>query len=426
MLARDDRGRMCIDGRPLADIIAAAGARTPLYLYDLGAMAAEATALTRGFCLRPHLIAYAVKANSAGPVVRALAAAGCGAEVGSLGELSVALHCGIEAQAVMMNGVAKTDHELDAAIGAGEFGLFAIVIDCVEEIGRVEARAKAANRVARISLRINPNVRADTIEHIATGHDESKFGIAIERLPAAIEALSKCSYIILVGLSIHIGSQLTRTDEYLDAADALFDVVKRYEADTGDRLELLDVGGGYGIDYGNGCPARPADFAHKVVHRAHDAGLGDRLFVVEPGRSLVGPHGVLVATVVATKRSAGRRWLIIDAGMNDLLRPALYRARHRIEPLDALPQEEGDVPMWKVVGPVCESTDDFGSYAFGDPPPDKVVVRDAGAYGFTMASHYNGRGMPAEVFVHAEGKVTVSTFGASDEWAAGRVLAGEE
>jgi len=248
MLSRDEQGRATLAGRPIADILADAGVSTPAYIYDIGAMVAEATALEGGFHFHKHLIAYAVKANSAGPVVRALADAGCGAEVGSLGELKVALNCGIAPEAILFNGVAKTDAELDAAIGVGGWGVMALQLDCVEEVARVDARAKALDKVARISLRLNPNIEVDTHAHIATGHDEAKFGITLDNLPRALDALNGRDNTLLVGLSIHIGSQLTRTDEYLQAADLLFDIVKKYEAGGGHKLELLDLGGGFSID----------------------------------------------------------------------------------------------------------------------------------------------------------------------------------
>lgn len=418
-MQRDDSGQALIGGLPVDEVLARAGAPTPAYVYDVGAMADEARSLIAGFGDAPHLVAYAVKANTAGTVVGALAAAGCGAEVGSGGELAVALAVGIAPDAICFNGVAKTNAEIDAAIMTGPQGLAAIQIDAVEEIARVDARARALGRTARISLRLNPSIQADTHAHIATGHDDAKFGITLARLPEAFAAVDAAGAVALVGLSSHIGSQLTRTDEYLEAADRLFDIVREREAQRGRHLELLDVGGGFGIDYGDGCPARPADFAAGAADRARRAGYGDRRLVVEPGRALVGPHGVLVSSVVTVKRSAAWRWLVIDAGMNDLLRPALYEARHRVE---ATRSARGGVP-YRVVGPVCESSCDFGEWSLSDPPPPRVILRDAGAYGYTMASHYNGRALPVEVFVLPGGEIRTSGAGSADAWVKDRLEA---
>lgn len=418
MLTRDAAGRALVGGVRLDGVL------TPAYVYDLDAIAAEARDLAAGFGGAPHLVAYAVKACSAGPIVRALAREGCGAEVVSGSELELALACGVPADRILFSGVAKTDAELDRAVGAGERGIFAIQMESVEEIARTDARAAALGRTARVALRINPGVEADTHAHVATGHDEAKFGILREDLGDAWEALGRARHVELAGLSTHVGSQLTQTNDYLAAADVLLGIAREHEARSGRRLAFVDFGGGFGIDYGRGCQVRPADFAREATARARASGFGDRTIVVEPGRSLVGAHGVIVASVVGAKRSrSGRRWLAIDAGMNDLIRPALYGALHRIEPADEAPPGEG-APAWRVVGPVCESSDDFGEHRFAEPPPARVVIRDAGAYGFTMASQYNGRALPTEVFVEG-GRVVLSHRARSaDDWVADRARMG--
>lgn len=274
---------------------------------------------------------------------------------------------------------------------------------------------------------MNPSVEADTHANIATGHDEAKFGVALRDIPAATAALAAAPSVDLVGFSCHIGSQLTRSKDYLEAADALIAVGARREAETGAPLTFIDFGGGFGIDYGNGCPVVPADFAREASAHLARSPLAGRLLVVEPGRSLVGAHGVLCARVIMSKRSSGasgeRRWLLIDAGMNDLIRPALYGARHRIESIDEPPPPVGSTasaaPAWRVAGPVCESSDDFGEHPF-ELPPRRVAIRDAGAYGFTMASEYNGRALPAEVFVSGGRVVAVSRPRSASAWAAER------
>ena len=424
MLTRDAHGAV-LGGISLGDLLRdgadSISIPTPAYVYDLDAMEAEARALEAGFGDRPHLVAYAVKANSAGPVVRALARGGCGAEVVSGAELAVALACGIAPERVLYSGVGKLAREIDAAIAAGDRGIHALQMESVEEIARIEARAAALGRRARVSIRVNPGIEADTHAHVATGHDEAKFGIASADLPAAWEALAHAPHLDLVGLSSHVGSQLTQIDEYVAAAEVLLALaVARHEA--GARFEFIDFGGGFGIDYGAGCPAKPDDFARAAVRLLGASPLAMLQIVVEPGRSLVAAHGVLCASVIGAKRSieGDRRWLVIDAGMNDLIRPALYAARHRIEPIDGARAPAATAPGYRVVGPVCESSDDFGAHPF-DAVPERVVIRDAGAYGFTMASEYNGRALPTEVFLRG-GKVdSISASPGVDAWVVARL-----
>jgi len=419
MLTRDERGAR-LGGAPLQDLLESGGVETPAYVYDLDAIEAEARELAAGFDGAPHLVAYAVKASSAGPIVRALAAVGCGADVVSGGELAVALGCGVDASRVLFSGVAKQAGEIDRAIGAG---ILALQMESVEEIARIDARAAAMGRRARVSLRINPGIEADTHRHVATGHDEAKFGIARGDLEAAWAALARARHLDLVGIGGHVGSQLTQTDDYLAAAEVLLGIAAaRHRAAP---LSFVDFGGGFGIDYGGAAPrplARPADFARAAVRLVAGSELAGLRIVVEPGRSLVAAHGVLCAGVIGSKRGHAadeeRRWLMIDAGMNDLIRPALYAAWHRVEPLEGPVSPEA--PLWRVVGPVCESSDDFGAHPFASPPA-RVVIRDAGAYGFTMASEYNGRALPAEVFVRAGKVVSVNVPRRVDAWVAERV-----
>ena len=426
MLTHDGRGAV-LGGVALDEIFRSGRsgvARTPAYVYDLDAMVESARALRAGFGEAPHLVTYAVKANTAGPVVRALCEAGCGADVVSGGELAVALACGVPADEILFAGVGKLDGEIDRAIGAGERGIMAIQLESVEEVARVAARAAALGRKARVSIRINPSVDADTARGIATGHDEAKFGVARADLWAAFAAIDSEPLLSLVGLSSHIGSQLTQTAEYLAAAEILLEIAEARQA-SGASLSFIDFGGGFGVDYGAGCPVRPADFAEDVVRLLSGSTLAGTRAVVAPGRSLVAPHGVLCASVISPKRSKTASgelfWLVIDAGMNDLVRPAMYGARHRIEPMDRPPSAEGT--PYRVVGPVCESSDDFGAHPFAEVPA-RVIVRDAGAYGFTMASQYNARALPTEVFLRGGKVVAVSEGESVDAWVERRVRIG--
>ncbi len=434
---RDAHGAAMMCGQRLEDVLRAAASnsydsvqsehslRTPAYVYDLDGMRAAASVLKSGFGAAPHLVAYAVKANTAGPIIKALGQEGCGAEVVSGSELMVALGCGIRPESILFSGVAKTNTEIDQALGAGERGILALQIESVEEVPRVIARARALGRKARVSIRVNPDIIADTHAHVATGHDEAKFGVTLEDVPAAFAAIDAApNDIELVGLGCHIGSQLTRVDDYVASAGVILDLVKDRSKIA--PLAFVDFGGGFGIDYGTGCPARPVDFSRVVTQLVAQHGLGSLRIVVEPGRSLVAEFGVLCASVVTTKtaRSKGvtRRWLMIDAGMNDLVRPAMYGAKHRIEPLDTRPVDDNKGVMMRVVGPVCESSDDFGEHPFSEPLPRVVVIRDAGAYGFVMASEYNGRALPLEIFL-VQGKITMVHESRSREvWAAGRIF----
>lgn len=400
-------GELALGGVPLAGISRHTlddGARvgTPTYVYDLDAMASEARELAAAFEGAPHLIAYAIKANSAGPVVRALASEGCGADVVSGGELLLALRCGISPEAIVYSGVAKTDDELDLAIAAGGVGIRAINIESVEEIARIAARAKAQARVARVTLRINPGVETEelgTHDYIATGHDEAKFGVPLASVSDAVAAIEAAKTAVrLVGVTAHAGSQLTSVEPYVASARVVFETAKALRERS--PLEFVDTGGGFGIDYGEGCPVRPADFirATRAAQRAH--GLEDLALFCEPGRALVGAYGVLLAAIIQQKIAPGspeRRWLMIDAGMNDLMRPALYQARHRVVPV-TLP-EHVTLAAYRVVGPVCESSDDFGVHDLPEAGISEVALLDAGAYGYSMASRYNGRPLPAEVFL---------------------------
>jgi diaminopimelate decarboxylase len=425
---RSDVGNLLLGGLDLAAVVAETGAGTPSYVYDLDAIAAEARALALAFEGAPHLVAYAVKANSAGLVLRALAGEGCGADVVSGAELALALACAIPPDRIVYSGVAKLDPEIDRAIGCGERGIGAIQLESVEEIARVEARAAAQGRRVRVSARINPAAPASSLEthaHIATGHDEAKFGIPIDDVGAALDRIAKAPHVELVGLSVHIGSQLTSTGAYAAAAREVFRIARHLRGARAASLAFVDTGGGFGVDYEGtrGAVVRPADFvrAARVIQR--EEGLEDLALYVEPGRSLVAAHGVLVARVVqekhATGRSGERRWLMIDAGMNDLIRPALYQARHRIVPLVA---ERGPTLPWRVVGPVCESSDDFGEHELPRAPGEHVAILDAGAYGFTMASAYNGRALPAEIFL-AGGRVAhVSARATEERWVRERLM----
>jgi diaminopimelate decarboxylase len=432
---RDATGALCLGGVDLTTVARDPALGTPTYVYDVGAIALEARSIREAFEGTAHLVAYAVKANSAGPILRALVAEGCGADVVSGAELMLAMACGVVPDRIVYSGVAKTDDELDRAIAAGPRGIGAIQLESVEEIARVASRA--AGKAARVSIRVNPAIDFATMgthAHIATGHDEAKFGIALEDIPAALAALRSAKHLDLVGFAVHVGSQASQSGAYAGAARTLFRLVTEVRAEHAPHLAFVDTGGGFAVDYGDGPCAAPADIVRATRIEQRAARLDDLALYVEPGRSLVAAHGVLVSRVLQWKASPFaqkvpvRRWLMIDAGMNDLLRPALYQARHRVVPLASAPSDEvdpfGTVP-WRVVGPVCESSDDFGTHGLPGSAPQFVALLDAGAYGYTMASSYNGRPLAAEVFV-ADGRVLASRSRRPiEDWVRDRASLGE-
>ncbi len=405
---RDAQGAALLGSARLADLVQRSGVDTPAYFYDLDGVRDVAERLEAAFETQRHLVAYAVKANSAGPILRAVFSAGLGADVVSGAELELVLRAGAAPRRIVMSGVGKTDRELDSAIAAD---ILAIQAESAEEITRIAARARALARSARVALRINPGVAIDSHAHIATGHDDAKFGVPAADVPALLAHVDGEPALVAVGLSTHIGSMQTNTLEYQAGARRVAELAVA-RRDAGRSLEYVNFGGGFGVDYG----ARPAPAPEAFVAAARavlrEARLEDHQLLVEPGRAVVAPFGVLVARVVQSKTTRARRWLVLDAGMNDLLRPALYSAHHRIEPLAHAPQ----AGEWRVVGPVCESSDDFGTHPIGEAVPELVAIREAGAYGFTMASEYNGRALPSEVFVSNGQVVAVHPSPGVEAW----------
>jgi diaminopimelate decarboxylase len=406
---RDAQDAAVLGTQRLSQVIREADVDLPAYVYDVDGMTETLRSLRQAFGDAPHLVAYAIKANSAGTVVRAFAAEGAGIDAVSGAEVELALACGVPEKQVVMSGVAKSNAEIDLALAKG---ILAIQAESVEELTRVLERARAAGHRADVSLRLNPGIEIDSHTHIATGHDEAKFGISEGDLAAAYAVIDGSGGLLSqVGISVHLGSMMTTTEAYASSARKLCSLARERRPQA-PHFKYVDFGGGFGIDYGGAPALPPSEFAHVCVRALRDAGLSDLTIVVEPGRSLVAPFGVVVTRVVQTKHSTPRRWVMIDAGMNDLIRPALYSAKHRIESLDAAPQD----PEWRVVGPVCESSDDFGSHPLGPTPSGLLAIRDAGAYGFVMASEYNGRALPSEVFLKGGKIVSVSRSAGRSAW----------
>ncbi|HLY45683.1 MAG TPA: diaminopimelate decarboxylase [Stellaceae bacterium] len=384
-------GELYAEEVPVARIAAAVG--TPFYLYSAGSLTARYRAFAAAFAPPRPLVCYAVKANSNLAVLRLFGSLGAGADVVSEGELRRALAAGIPPERIVFSGVGKTDAELAAALAAQ---IHQINVESVPELHRLSAVAAARGDIARMAIRVNPDVDALTHAKIATGKKENKFGIDIEDAGDAYRLAGELPGIDPVGLAVHIGSQAGGLDPFRQAFERLAELVVELRA-QGLAVRRVDLGGGLGIRYHNETPPEVEDYARMV--QGIFAGL-DVAIAFEPGRVLVGPAGLLVARVVYVKEAASRRFVIIDAAMNDLIRPAMYDAWHDAVPV-RLPVSGAVLSPADVVGPVCESADTFGTER--DLPPltagDLVALTNAGAYGAVMASTYNSRLLVPEILV---------------------------
>ena len=384
-------GELHAEGVPLARIAAAVG--TPFYVYSAAALTARYRAFAEAFAPAPPLICYAVKANSNLAVLSLFAGLGAGADVVSEGELRRALAAGIPPQRIVFSGVGKTREELHAALAAG---IHQINVESIAELNRLSAVATARSATAPVVIRVNPDVDALTHAKITTGRKENKFGIDIEDAAAAYRLAGTLPGIAPLGLAVHIGSQLVTLDPFRQAFERLAELVLELRA-SGLAVRRLDLGGGLGVSYHGERPPEPAAYAALVRRTFGTLGLD---LAVEPGRALSGPAGLLVARVVHVKEGATKRFVILDAAMNDLIRPALYEAWHDIVPV-RLPAAGAVSSPVDVVGPVCETGDSFA--AGRDLPPlaedDLVALTGAGAYGAVMSSTYNSRLLVPEVLV---------------------------
>ncbi len=367
---------------------------TPLYVYSRAAILDRYRDFRDAFAGLDPLIAFAVKSNGNLGVLRVLAGEGAGADIVSGGELHRARVAGIPADRIVFSGVGKSAAELRAALDAGIYGFN------VESEGELRALARAAREAggpAPFALRVNPDVAADTPHHYTrTGHGASKFGVPIARAPHLYRLAAEEPALEVKGVSVHIGSQITEPQPFVRAVERVLELVEALR-DDGIELAYLDAGGGFGVSYADESSAAPADFAAALRGPLEASGLRT---VLEPGRIIVGPAGVLITRVLYVKENGGRTFVVTDAGMNDLLRPSHYAGYHRVEPVD--PGSAGPVRRVDVVGPICE-TGDFLALDRDLPVPaegDLLAIRTAGAYGFAMASTYNSRPRPAEAMVH--------------------------
>ncbi len=381
---------MC-DGVPLDRI--AAGEGTPLYVYSAATIAARYRAIDEAFAGYPHAIHYALKANSTLAITRLLRGLGSSADANSGGEIDVALRAGFIPSQIVFTGVGKTMAELGQAI---DLGVRTINVESAGEIERVDALSRERETRTRIAIRINPDVDARTHPHISTGLKTNKFGIAIADVRPLCAHARSLAGVEVVGLHAHIGSQITDLDPLARAARALVTLSRELAAD-GTHIEHLDLGGGLGVSYDGTRVPTAQEYAQAVLPIVRESGLA---IVLEPGRQVVAPAGALLTRVVDVKAQGGdgRLFVIMDAGMTELIRPMLYNAFHRIEPVlqSAAPATQCDV-----VGPLCESSDTLGKDRTLPRPQvgELYAILDAGAYGSVMASNYNRRLLPAEVMV---------------------------
>ena len=380
---------MC-DGVPLAEI--AARTATPVYVYSAALVRERYRAIDSAFGGHPHALHYALKANSSLAVVRLLRDLGSAADANSIWEIELALKAGFTPPTIVFTGVGKSPAELECAVN---LGVKAINVESAGELARVEAMAQRVGRPARVAVRVNPDIDALSHPHISTGLKINKFGMPVDDARELLDGIPYRRDLRLVAVHVHIGSQITSL-EPLRRAARLAAALSEHLQRRGVQLEYVDLGGGLGISYDGGPVPAMEDYVSALVEEVQSTSLP---IVIEPGRAITGPSGVLVAQVVDLKpRTATSQFAVIDAGMTELLRPALYNAFHRIEAV--APRGENTLE-YEIVGPVCESSDVVGrdrvlpKLEVGD----LLAIHDVGAYGSAMASNYNRRPLAPEVLV---------------------------
>ena len=385
-------GQMHCEQVPLARIADQVG--TPFYCYSHATLERHFRAFDQAFDWVDHRVCFSVKANGSLGVLRALATMGAGTDIVSGGELKRSLIAGVDPGRIVYSGVGKTVDEIDSALTAG---ILMFNVESSEELKKISARAKSLGVNAPVALRINPDIDPKTHPYISTGLKENKFGFDITQAPQRYREARRLPNIIVVGVDVHIGSQITDLAPFIETIDRLEGLIAQLRSE-GDDIRYLDLGGGLGITYSDEQPPHPTDYATALREKVLALKV---TLVCEPGRVIAGNAGVLVARVLYRKRQAGKLFVIVDAGMNDLLRPSLYDAHHEILPVE---QAQRETVQADVVGPICESGDFLArDRQMGCPEPDDLLaVMSAGAYGFSMASNYNARPRPPEVLIHGD------------------------
>jgi diaminopimelate decarboxylase len=375
----------------LADIAAAIG--TPVYVYSAATIRDRFRAIDEAFHGYPHALHYALKANSTLAIARLVHALGGGVDANSVWEIAVAQRAGFEPSQIVFTGVGKSPAELECAVA---LGVKAINVESAGELARVEAIAQRHGGRARVAIRLNPDIDAKSHPHISTGLKINKFGVGVDEAMPLLSQLKQRPYLQLVAVHVHVGSQITSLDPLRRAASFAVDIAAGLQQ-SGAPIEYLDLGGGLGVSYDGGAVPSAGEYVTALLDEVRRSGLP---VVLEPGRAIAAPAGVLVARVIDVKpRDADSEFAVIDAGMTELLRPALYNAFHAIEPV--VTSADPAARRYEIVGPVCESSDVVGRDRTLPPlaAGDLVAIRDAGAYGAAMASNYNRRPLPAEVLV---------------------------
>jgi len=367
---------------------------TPLYVYSKSEFENRWLAFDKAFGTQPHLVCYAVKTNSNIAVLQGLAKLGAGFDIVSQGELERVLRAGGDPKKVVFSGVAKQSSEIQRAL---EVGIRCFNIESHAELDRIQAVAQSLDLIADISIRVNPDVDAQTHPYISTGLKDNKFGVDITTAPELYADACACSHINPIGIDCHIGSQLTDITPFIDALERVLKL-KDTLAEIGIDIHHLDLGGGLGIQYTDETPPAIADYIQALITKLNDASIE---VIIEPGRAIAGNAGVLVTEVEYLKPTEHKNFAIIDAAMNDLIRPALYQAYQEIVPVT--PRTDGLEATWDLVGPVCETGDFLGKDRLLNlKAGDLLAVKSSGAYGFTMSSNYNSRPRAAEVMVQGD------------------------
>ncbi len=369
---------------------------TPCFVYSRSAFETRWRALDQAFGDHPHTICYAVKANSNIAILNLLARLGSGFDIVSEGELRRVLKAGGDPSKVVFSGVAKSKNELAFAMSNK---VRSINIESVAELERVQEVAQTLGVTASIAFRVNPDVDPETHPYISTGMDKAKFGVTMDAAFDAYVRAAQMPNIEVHGIACHIGSQITKTSPFSDALEIVLNMVKRLAAE-GIEIKQLDLGGGLGIDYQGETPPSANEYVQSMINGIKEHGI-DLPIAIEPGRYISGNSGVMLTKVEFTKHNASKNFAIVDAGMNDLLRPALYQAFHKIVPLKE--NASVDVANYDVVGPVCESACVLGyDRDLAVEAGDLLAVMSAGAYSFVMSNNYNSRCRPAELMVDGE------------------------
>ena len=365
---------------------------TPLYIYSRATLERHWHAFDKAFGEHPHLICFAVKSNPNIAILQVMAQLGSGFDIVSQGELERVLAAGGDAAKIVFSGVAKSETEIVRAL---EVGIRCFNVESIAELERINLVAGKLGKIAPISLRVNPDVDAHTHPYISTGLKENKFGISVDQAREVYRQASTLAHIKVTGMDCHIGSQLTELQPFLDATDRLIVLMEQLKQD-GIELKHLDLGGGLGVPYTNEAPPHPADYAKALLDKLKQ--YGDLEIILEPGRAITANAGILVTKVEYLKSNETRHFAIVDTGMNDMIRPALYQAYMNIIETDRTLIRESNV--YDVVGPICETSDFLGKQrTLAIAQGDLIALRSAGAYGASMASNYNSRPRAAEVMV---------------------------